>query len=265
MAVALCVQNGLLTYNELVTKYWPEYGQNGKENTTIADIMSHRAGLPALSNYNLSLDQHLDWYEMIHALEKQSPYWIPGTMHGYHALTYGWLAGELVRRVDTKHRTVGQFIREEIADRTESEFYIGLPADMEHRVSPLALKSNEQQVVLNIENFPLLQESMRNPLLESDIFNDPRVHQAEIPAVNGITNARSLARIYASLIGDLDDEKLKRLLNEETLKIAIKSNTPENEPDQVGMNLPTSWGMGFMTYGELFNPFGQGTFGHTGR
>ncbi|CAF4564229.1 unnamed protein product, partial [Rotaria socialis] len=187
MTIALCVQRGLLNYTDKVIKYWPEYGQSDKENTTVADVMSHRAGLPALRNSNLSTHEYLDWYSVIHKLEKQNPYWVPGTQHGYHAYTYGWLAGELVRRV---------------------------------------------------------------------------VHQAEISAANGITNAKSIARLYASLIGDLD--VTKRLLNTKILKQATKSNTPENEPDQVLMQISTIFGMGFMTYGSVFNIMGPGTFGHNG-
>ncbi|CAF1364349.1 unnamed protein product, partial [Rotaria sordida] len=259
-AIALCVQRGLLNYTDMVIKYWPEYGQNGKENTTVADIMSHRAGLPALRNTNRSLHEYLDWYSVIHKLEKQEPYWVPGTQHGYHAYTYGWLAGELVRRVDIKQRTLGQFIRSEIAKQTQSEFYIGLPEQYEPRVSPIVIKAFEKPVS-NVETNSLLQETLL-PYSELDGFNDPKVHQAEIPAANGITNARSVARIYASLIGDLDTSK--RLLNEMTIKKATKSNTPDNEPDQVLMNIPTIFGMGFMTYGSVFNPLGPGTFGHNG-
>ncbi|CAM4843354.1 unnamed protein product [Rotaria magnacalcarata] len=260
MAIALCVQRGLLNYTDKVIKYWPEYGQSDKENTTVADIMSHRAGLPALRNSNLSTHEYLDWYSVIHKLEKQKPYWVPGTQHGYHAYTYGWLAGELVRRVDIKKRTLGQFIRDEIAKPTQSEFYIGLPENNENRVSPIVTKVIEKQM-FNVTTNSLFQQTLL-PFSELDGFNDPIVHQAEIPAANGITNARSIARIYASLIGDLDVSK--RLLNAEILKQATKSNTPENEPDQVLMQISTIFGMGFMTYGSVFNIIGPGTFGHNG-
>jgi len=260
IAVALCVQRGLLAYNDMVTKYWPEYGQTGKENTTVADIMSHRAGQPALRNTSMSIHEYLDWHSIIHKLEEQEPYWVPGTQHGYHAYTYGWLAGELVRRVDTKQRTLGQFIRDEIAQQTQSEFYIGLPEEYEYHVSPIVSKPFEKRV-LNGEMNSILQETLL-PFSELVGFNDPKVHQAEIPAANGITNARSLARIYASLIGDLNDSK--RLLNEMILKQVTKSNTPENEPDQVLMSLPTIFAMGLMTYGSVFDPLGPETFGHNG-
>ncbi|CAF4885251.1 unnamed protein product, partial [Rotaria sp. Silwood2] len=159
--------------------------------------MPHRAGLPALRNSNMSIREYLDWYSVIYKLEKQEPYWVPGTQHGYHAYTYGWLAGELVRRVDIKKRTLGQFITDEIAKPTQSEFYIGLPGDYESRVSPIVTKALEKQM-FNLTTDSLFQQTLL-PFSELNYFNDPIVHQAEIPAANGITNARSIARIYASL------------------------------------------------------------------
>lgn len=261
IAMALCVQRGLLNYSDLVIEHWPEYGQCGKENTTVADIMSHRAGLPAVRNSNRSVDEYLDWYALIHKLEKQEPYWIPGTQHGYHAFTYGWLVGELIRRVDKKQRTVGQFIRDEIARQTQSEFYIGLPEKYEHRVSPFVSKVIEKPT-LKMEVDSLLLQTLIS-FQELDKFNDPIVHRAEIPAANGITNAQSIARIYASLINNLDTSE--RLLNEIILNQAIKSNTPENEPDQVLNRIATKFGMGFLTYGPTFNLLGPGTFGHNGK
>ena len=133
VAIALCVQRGLLNYADLVTKYWPEYGQNGKEKTTVADILSHRVGLPL---DNSPFENCLNWTAMVHSLEKQEPLWPPGTAHGYHAVTYGRLAGELVRKVDPKKRTFGQFVLDEIANPLQIEFYIGLQRELEYHVSP---------------------------------------------------------------------------------------------------------------------------------
>lgn len=106
--------------------------------------MSHRAGQPALRNTSMAIHGYLACSWIIRKLEKQNPYWIPGTQHGYHAYTYGWLAGELVRRVDSKRRSAGQFIRDEISEQTQSEFYIGLPAEHEYRVSPIVLKPEKR-------------------------------------------------------------------------------------------------------------------------
>ncbi|CAF1562417.1 unnamed protein product [Rotaria magnacalcarata] len=248
VAVAIGVQRGYLDYSALVTRYWPKYGQNGKENTTVADILSHRAGLPDTSS---PLEQYLNWTAMTKELEEQTPTWPPGSAHGYHALTYGWLAGELVRRADPKKRSLGQFIQEEISNPLSLEFYIGLPIELEHRVSPIEL-SEKSRESLNESNIALIS-----------MFNKPSAHQAEIPAGNGITNARSLARLYSSLISDLDNGKYKPILNDNILKLVTKSNTPTNEIDQV-YQVPTTFGMGFVLFDDIFPEFGSGTFGHTG-
>ncbi|CAF4815003.1 unnamed protein product [Rotaria sp. Silwood1] len=247
-AVALAVQRGLLDYSALVTRYWPEYGQNGKENTTVADILSHRAGLPDTSE---PFEQFLNWTVMIHILEQMTPLWSPGSAHGYHALTYGWLAGELIRRVDPKKRSLGRFIQEEISNPIILDLFIGLPENQEYRVSPLELSENSK---LNFN------ESL---ITFVDSFNDPRTHRAEIPAANGIATAWSIARFYSALIGDLDDGKHKRILNEDTLKLATRSNTPEGELDLV-LQIKSSFGMGFVLYHDDFPEFGPGTFGHGG-
>ena len=248
IAAALCVQKGLLDYDELVTKYWPEYGQNGKENTTVADILSHRAGVP---NESGPMEQILNWTAMVRSLEEARPIWPPGTAHGYHALTYGWLAGELIRRVDPKKRTVGQFVQDEIANKVQIEFYIGLPLEQEYRVSPLELDSDA---------FRALNDTIKAALA---LYNAPRLHRAEIPAANGITNARSLARLYASLTTDLDNGNQKRLLNEMILKRATKSNTPKGELEFV-TQVPSSFGMGFLLLDESFPFFKSKVFGHPG-
>ncbi|UJR18413.1 hypothetical protein I4U23_005318 [Adineta vaga] len=239
-AVALCVQRNLLDYSELVIKYWPEYGQNGKENTTVADILSHRAGLPfEFSPFN----DYLNWTLMINKLEQGQPVWKPGSTHGYHALTYGWLAGELVRRVDPKNRTLGEFIRDEIAKPLQIEFYVGLPSEQEYRVSPLDWKiSNETSY---------------------DDFNKNSTHEAEIPAANGITNARSLAKLYAALIGNVENNHYKQILTENILKRATKSNTPLHEIDFV-LNVTTTFAMGFFLMDDVFPLLGPGVFGHQG-
>lgn len=247
-AIALAVQRGLLDYSALVTSYWPEYGQNGKQNTTLADIMSHRAGLPSISE---PFEQFWNWTAMIQTLERMSPLWPPGSAYGYHAFTYGWLAGELIRRVDSKKRSFGQFIREEIVDPINVEFFIGLPLEHEHRVSPVKLSDYIKQ------NF---SQSDREFIA---LFNDPRTHQAEIPAANGIATASSIARLYSALNTDLDDGKFKRLLNEDILRLATRSNTREGEIDQVTqLNVP--FGMGFLLLHEVFPEFGPDSFGHDG-
>ncbi|CAF5015401.1 unnamed protein product, partial [Rotaria sp. Silwood1] len=159
--------------------------------------------------------------------------------------------GELVRRVDPKKRTFGQFVRDEIANPLQIEFYIGLPSEPEYRVSPIETRLN---------NIDIVDESV---ISQSSPFNDYRLHQAEIPAADGITNARSIARLYASLIGDLEHGKHKRFLNEEVLKQAIKSNTPENEID-ITFGTPTKFGMDVLLYDNMITSLEFDVFEHSG-
>lgn len=167
----------------------------------MAEILSHRAGLPVES---AGREQTLNWTAMIRYLEQQRPAWSPGSAQVYHALTYGWLAGELIRRVDRKNRTLEGFIREKIAVPLGIEFYVGLPVSEIRRVSPLIFDA----AILRMANQSILDEL--------NFYRGPRLYQAEVPGANGITNARSVAKFYASLITDLENGTLKRLLNDST-------------------------------------------------
>jgi len=248
MAAAICVQRGLLNYSALVTDYWPEYGQNGKEHTTVADILSHRSGLPYVSS---PVKQYLNWTAMTQILQEQAPDWVPGTAHGYHAITYGWLAGEIIRRVDPKKRSVGQFVQDELVKPTKTEFYIGLPPERQVRVSP---------VVPQLHSKNILNETM---LTLFDIWNDPEIHQAEIPNAIGLTNAWSIARLYSAFIGNIRDEFGQTLISDEVLQNAIKSNTPVNEIDLV-LQYYSSFSMGFHRFDRVLPQLGPNVFGHHG-
>lgn len=248
MTAAICVQRGLLNYSALVTDYWPEYGQNGKENTTVADILSHRSGLPYISS---PVKQYINWTAMTHTLEGQKPEWIPGTAHGYHAITYGWLIGEIIRRIDPKKRSFGQFIKDELIIPTETEFYIGLPSNLQYRVSPVVPQ-------LHVKN--ILNDSM---LTLFEIWNDPEIHQAEIPNAIGMTNAWSIARLYSAFIGNIMNNLRETLVTDEVLHSAIKSNTPLNEIDLV-LQYYSSFSMGFHRFDNVLPLFGPNVFGHHG-
>ena len=130
----LLAQRGELDIDAPVAQYWPEFAQAGKENIPVRWLLSHKAGLPTV-DAKLTTDEVFAWDPIIHALEVQEPYWEPGTAHGYHAITYGYLVGEVVRRVSGK--SLGTFWHDEIAAPLDLEFWIGLPAEQEHRVAPL--------------------------------------------------------------------------------------------------------------------------------
>jgi CubicO group peptidase (beta-lactamase class C family) len=270
IAVGICVGRGLLDYAAPVSRYWPEFAAHGKADATVAQLLSHQCGLFSVQG-EITLAEALDWDTITARLADTTPEWPIGSTHGYHALTYGWLAGELVRRVDPQHRTIGQFVADEIAGPLDLEMWIGLPEHLEQRVAPIvgALISTEM-------NDPALQAlleqfmgpntnggralSLNGAFAGDGVFNTRDVHAAEIPAANGITNARSLARMYSATFSSVDGVKL---LDDEVRNLARVTVTPENEPDAC-LIMPTTFGMGFMTHG-FFSPYaGPGSYGHPG-
>ena len=130
----LLVQRGLLDPEAAVAAIWPEFAANGKGEITVGQVMSHQAGLPCVEG-DFTLDESLAWQPMVATLAAQAPVWAPGTKHGYHMRTYGWLVGEIIRRADPAHRSVGAFWRDEIAEPLGLDFWIGLPEELEPRVA----------------------------------------------------------------------------------------------------------------------------------
>src|SRR5438876_7063261 len=128
----MLVSRGLLDLEAPVTRYWTEFGQAGKESIPVKMLLNHQAGLPALRQ-PLPEKAFYDWDFMVKVLEKEEPFWKPGSMHGYHGFTLGWLVGEVVRRVSGK--SLGTFFREEVADPLVLDFWIGLPEEHRTRVS----------------------------------------------------------------------------------------------------------------------------------
>lgn len=272
IAVAMCAQRGLIDYDAPVATYWPEFAARGKGEATVAQLLSHQCGLFSVQG-EISLADALDWSTITARLADTEPEWPIGSTHGYHALTYGWLAGELIRRVDPDHRSPGRFVAEEIAGPTGTEVYIGLPETLESRVAPIMgspLSGGDEDVdpavKAMIEQFmgPNTRGgralSLNGAFSVDGAFNRRDVHAAEIPAANGITNAISLARVYASTFASVDGV---RLLDDAVRERARTTVTPDNEPDAC-LIMPTTFGMGFMTHGP-FTPYaGPGSYGHPG-
>ncbi|MDP1803652.1 MAG: serine hydrolase domain-containing protein [Acidimicrobiales bacterium] len=264
----LLAQRGELDVDAPVATYWPEFKAAGKENIPVRWLLCHKAGLPYV-DATLTLEDALAWDPMVRALEAQAPIWEPGTAHGYHATTYGWLVGEVVRRITGK--SLGRFFADEIAGPLGLEFWIGLPDDEQERVSPLQTlgRPKDPAVEQLMEQFmgpdTLLGKALGAPsgvfTGEGGVFNRPEVRAAEVPAANGVTNARSMARLYAGLVGVVDGGPGTPLLTED--QIARASETQTSGPDQI-LYLETTFGLGFMT-SSTFAPFGgPRSFGHTG-
>ncbi len=257
----LLIQRGLLDPEAKVATIWPEFAANGKADITVGQVMSHQAGLPLVEG-EFTLAESLTWPTMVDALAAQKPIWEPGTKHGYHMRTYGWLVGEIVRRTDPQHRSVGRFWRDEIADPLDLDFWIGLPEDLEPRVAQLVPPETDLRAALApFGDDLLLARVFSNPggnFNYDAMWNTRQLRAAELPSSNGIGNARGLARLYASCIGEIDGQ---RTLNAATVAGATLERVCGK--DEVLM-IESCFGLGFML-GRAFgaaNP--PDAFGHAG-
>jgi CubicO group peptidase (beta-lactamase class C family) len=260
IAANLAIERGLLEPDATVAAYWPEFATAGKEAITVRQVLSHQAGLP-LVEADLTLEEALSWDPVVTALAGQAPLWPPGTQHGYHMRTYGWLTGELLRR--TTGRTPGTFVRDEIADPLGLDLWIGLPAEHESRLATLVPPSTSLAKALEpFGDRLLIARVLNNPGGHFDydeMWNTRPLHACELPSSNGIADARSLARLYASCIGDGVDGH--RTLQPETVAAATVEQV--RGPDAVIM-AESCFGLGFMlgkTFGAA-NP--RSCFGHAG-
>ena len=205
-ATALCAHvlasRGRLDLDAPVCRYWPEFAAAGKDRITVRMLLNHQSGLPAIAR-NLPPDAIFDWAALTTALAEQPPYWEPGTAHGYHALTFGWLVGEVVRRVSG--HTVGTFFREEIACPLGLDFWIGLPEAHESRVAFVRLPPPQRKasplLAAMLDRDSLTSRAFLNPrgMMMPGQANSRRVREAEVPAGNGMCTARALAGMYAPL------------------------------------------------------------------
>ncbi|MFI2783389.1 serine hydrolase domain-containing protein [Streptomyces sp. ALB3] len=262
-------QRGQVDLDAPVGTYWPEFKANGKERVLVRHLLAHRAGLAALDT-TLTPREAADQVSGPRAVAAQRPQWEPGTDHGYHAQTYSWLVGELVRRVTG--RTIGRWVAEEIARPLGLDFWFGLPADEAHRIGrigPVDPPPAGNGGALRVRPKRSVVEAYRDPASLTrrafgaiDPFpdeNDPAYRAAELPASNGAATARGLARCYAAMIGEVDGH---RLFAPATLTLA---RTEESTgPDRV-LVVSTRFGLGYMLHGPAAPLLGPGSFGHPGR
>jgi CubicO group peptidase (beta-lactamase class C family) len=268
-------QDGRLDPDAPVVEYWPEFGRNGKESITVAHLLSHQAGL-AWVDGDMTVEEALAWEPVIEALENQHPAWKPGTQHGYHATTYGWLVGEVIRRV--VGRSVGTYLRDDIAGPLGLDLWIGLPEEEEPRVARLLSMLPEGvsvDMLANPGDDPVAQmfsqflgpdtplgKALFAPggsLTDQAIWNTRAMRAAEVPSANGVTDARSLARLYAACIGEVDGI---RVLTPDQLTRATTQLT--EGPNTVLLNLDIQFGLGFMLHSSLVALGGPRSFGHFG-
>ena len=242
MSIHLLAERDRLSLDDPVSKYWPGFAGDGKERVTIAHVLSHRGGFPIGPSW-LTWDKWGDWPKVVRAMEEVRMRWQPGEAVGYHPLNFGWVLGEVVRRVDG--RTIGRFIREEIAEPLALQHtYLGLPPALHGQVASITDHSGESAFVAD--------------------FNRPEVRGVEIPAGGGVTTARDLARFYAMLAagGTLEGT---RVFAAETVRRATQPSS-EGETDRT-LQLPMRWAYGFHLGGRrsAFGATSSDTaFGHAG-
>jgi CubicO group peptidase (beta-lactamase class C family) len=273
----LLAERGLLDFDAPVTKYWPEFGGGGKSAVPVRYLFTHQAGLPYLDQ-QLSREEVLDGSRVVEVLEQQVPLWEPGTAHGYHALTYGWLAGSLIRKVTGKR--LGEVFADEVAGPLGLDFHIGLPADQVGRVASLVDVPPPDPSALDAVDDPDLKATLiavgaaaldpqspfsralstngALPTPDAATWNDPRVYRAEIPAANGITNARSLARLYAATVGEVDGV---RLLSADTVD---KARAEQAAGADRTLLAKTRFGTGFQLPRTDLPLLSPDSFGHIG-
>jgi CubicO group peptidase (beta-lactamase class C family) len=257
--VHLLVERGELDVDAPVARYWPEFAANGKEGITVRWVLGHRAGLAAVDG-DLTLDDVLGWDGVVRAIAAQAPNWEPGSKHGYHARSYGWILGEVVRRVTG--RSIGQFFADEIAGPAGLDFHIGTGAGDVERVARLYPPEPDPKVRAAMEAF-MGPETMLGRVLSgpSNLFaydnrwNRPEFLAAEMPSSNGTGTARAVARFYAACVGEVDGF---RLIGPDTLARACEVQS--SGPDAV-IGLPMSFGLGWMVPAPGGGP---GSFGHAG-
>ncbi len=274
-ALHLLVDRQEVDVDDPVAHYWPEFAANGKDEVTVRHLLSHSAGLHRLRSVIDRADRMLDWEYMVDALAAAPPAYQPGTAAGYHALTFGWLVGEVVRRVSGQ--PVDAFIQQEIVAPLELDgCWVGLPHDQRHRLAPLAPFMSLPNVNLgpasgaarwlnrqagkavSAVGSPVNPRRIMNALVPrgiEDVFVDDELLGAELPALNGCFTARSLAKIYAMLAG-FGTIGRTTLMSPDTVEEARQI---QHRHRDLVLVLPMLWRLGYHRI-----PAGPTAFGHFG-
>ena len=276
-ATALCVHvlvsRGEVELDKPVAYYWPEFAQSGKDDIPVRMLLNHQSGLAAV-DHPLSKQCYAHWDEVTQALARQKPYWQPGSRAGYHLLTFGWLNGEIVRRVSGQ--SLGAFFRSEIAEPLDLDFWIGLPSHLDHEVAPMIPAAPEPdndffKALLDTDSMQTHGLLHFGDYMSTDAgFNSEAAHRAEIGGAGGITNARGLAGMYAPLA---NGERFNgaQIVTPDT--IANMSRTSSALGTDAMLLMPTRFGLGFMkTMDNRQEPLGRRSsailsdtaFGHVG-
>jgi CubicO group peptidase (beta-lactamase class C family) len=291
-ATALCahllVQRGQLDLDAPVVEYWPEFGAAGKDEIPVRWLLSHQAGLPVVDS-PLTFEEACAWHPVIRALEAQKPEWPPGTEHAYHSVTFGFLVGELVRRITAK--SIGAFFADEVAAPIGLSAWIGLPEKEEDRVARIeyAAPFTMEELTAGMIETTGLDRSTVVAWMDavwgpgsvqaragelggafdpaSDAMSTRAYRAAEFPFGNMLTDARSLARMYAATVGEVDGV---RLLDRETVErmTVVQTDTTRMHGLPSGLEVPADrsfyMSLGFWRACPPMPWAGPGSFGHPG-
>jgi CubicO group peptidase (beta-lactamase class C family) len=257
LCLALLVERGALSYDDPVVKYWPEFGAHGKGKVTVGQAVSHQAGLSTLRE-TLTIENLYDHDDMAARMAAAEPLWEPGTRSGYHALTYAFITGELVKRVTGK--SIGTFFREEIATPWEIDFFIGLPESEESRIAEMIPAENAQP--LDAANLNEVQKlTFANPAPSATAPNERQWRAAELSSAGGRGSASALAKLFGAVAGG-GILAGTHLIGQETL---AKLSAEQIFNEDLVLGMPGSWGAGVLRNlgGLLYGP-NEATIGHSG-
>ena len=262
---ALCahilIDRGDIALDAPVARYWPEFAQGGKDEVTVRHLLSHRAGLNAFAR-PIAREDVYAWHPACTALAEAAPWWTPGSRSSYHSLTFGFLVGEVIRRVSGS--TVGRFFRDEIAEPLgEVDFFIGVPDALHARILDVT-GGDSSLPVPDGADASVVAMVANQPSIGPQTINSPAWRRAELPAGNGHGDARSLARVYQALAmgGTLDGA---RLVSPSAIEL-MREPQPEGVDGYIGLmagGATMSWRLGFMPNLGQYGPAAE-SFGHTG-
>lgn len=268
--IAKLVDAGLVRYSDPVAMHWPEFGQAGKANVTVAHVMSHSAGLSCPEQ--LTGLQVTDYSaRAVGALEEQQPLWEPGSQSGYHPWTYGFMTSEIARRVDPQGRSLGRIFADDIATPLGIDFFVGVPQDLDHRVARLNYVDawTMARGALSIPHLfklyatpsSLTARSLTSPRAQPHHFNNPDMRQLELACCTGAGTARGLAKLY-SVLAQGGSVPGHTIVSAGTLSDATSTVTHGTD---VVLNNGVAYAMGFVKSCPHFpiTPTSRG-FGHPG-
>ncbi len=264
----MLVDRGLLDLDVPVAQYWPAFAQKGKAHIPVKWVLNHKAAVTGVRRRLLGRSLY-NWKTMSNALAAQQPWWEPGSKHGYHALSYGWIMGEIIKSITGK--TVGQFVADEIAQPLDIDLHIGMDKKEHSRIAPIILPVGIPEVA---DTWRLIGACVTNPLGVSSSailnpitiatgVNSKQWRSGEIPAANAHCTALALAKLYGALAFGGDAQE-KPLVSADTLRFATEESSFGH--DYV-LKMDTRFSMGFMLNQKAeagrFGP-GKRSFGHNG-